>query len=408
MNNSLRLTQGFLLTLAVLLLTSCGVHRASSRPERYVVVLSCDGFRASYQKTYSTPNIDRIAKNGLQCEFIPCFPSLTFPNHYSMATGLYPDHHGLIHNRFVDRERGRYYALGDRKSVEDPSFYKGDPIWNTAERQGVRTASFFWVGSETAIGGHQPSRWKRFDASVSFQARADSVLHWLELPPSERPRLIMWYLDEPDHTGHSYGPHSAETKAKVAQVDSLIGYFYDKLCKLPIGSQVDFIIVADHGMADYYPEKYVNLQEYLSPDEFEYITEGVPTLLYLKDKTQTQHVLDVLSKVPHIRSYARENLPARYHYGSSPLIGDIVVIPDPGTMVQFRAKGSPKRGGAHGYDNRDPSMRALFVASGPSFRPGTRHTAVPNITLYPLICKILGLIPSANDGDPRLADKLLR
>lgn len=378
-----------------------------TRTDRYVVVLSCDGFRTSYLDSFPTPSLHLLAQQGLQSEFIPCFPSLTFANHYSMATGLYPDHHGLVSNRFYDSTLKKRYAISDRKAVEDPIFYGGEPLWNTAARQGLRTAAYFWVGSETAINGRWPHVWKKYDASVSFQARADSVISWLQLQKNKRPRLVMWYLDQPDHAGHRHGPNGAETRRQVQRVDSVIGYFYNRLKELPIANKVDFLIVSDHGMAALDTTRYVNLNDYLHPSTFEAVIEGVPAMLYLKDKSKVTAVLDTLQKVPHVRCYAREQLPQRLKYGTHNRVGDIVIIPEIGGMVQFRNKNNPLTGGAHGYDNQLPEMRAIFIAVGPDFKPNSKHAAVPNITLYPLVCKLLGIQPAHTDASPILVKSLL-
>ena len=401
MNNRNLSIQSLAVLLLLLLTTACGSVGTRAPQDRYVVVLSCDGFRDSYMDSFDTPHLRRLAARGVRGEFIPCFPTVTFPNHYSMATGLHPNNHGLVNNTFWDRKSDKKYSLGDRNAVEDPTFYFGEPIWTTAEKQGIRSASYFWVGSETAINGHQPTRWKKFDAKVPFEVRADSVLAWMNLPAAERPRLIMWYLDEPDHTGHGKGTDSPQTAKMVARVDSVIGYFYDKMQTLPYADRVDFIVVSDHGMANYYPDRYVNLNDYLNRSDFDFVTEGVPSLLYLKDPSKRGEILAKLEQVPHIKAYAREEVPAHLKYGSNPRIGDIVVIPEIGTMVQFREKGVARTGAAHGYDNVEPAMHALFVACGPGFRHQSRKLkAVPNITLYPLICKLLGIRPAKNDANP--------
>lgn len=381
-------------------------QKARKNGDRYVVVLSADGFRADYIGRTETPAFDAIAAEGLTASFRPCFPSLTFPNHYSMATGLYPDHHGIVSNTFYDRDLGRY-SIGNRDAVETPEFYKGDPIWNTAERQGVKTASYFWVGTETLINGGQPTYWHKYNGKVPYNDRADAVIEWLSKPENERPRLVMWYLDEPDHTGHGFGPNSEEVLEQVRRVDATIGYFRERLKELPIADQVDFIVVSDHGMAEYQPENYVNLIDYLDRSDFDQVYDGVPTHIYTKDEEKIEKALKVLSRVPNVDAYRRSEIPSKYAYGENPRIGDIVVIPRIGTYLHFREGGKARLGGAHGYDNFSPEMEALFMAVGPSFKKGSKHEVVPNITLYPLICRLLGITPSENDASESLVDELL-
>lgn len=405
------LVLGLLLALSSV---GCSARRAqhvssSVEDSRYVVVLSLDGFRYDYQSKAHTPALDAIDREGMSGMFRPCFPSLTFPNHYSMATGLHPNNHGLVGNEFWD-EKGRHYRLGDRKAVEDPSFYAGEPLWNTARRHGLRSASFFWVGSETAIGGHQPDRWKRFDSQVSYYERADSVISWLNLPEAERPRLIMWYLEEPDHTGHHHTPDAPETSRMIAQVDSVVGYFRAKLAQLPVAKQVDFILVSDHGMMTFDPKRIVNLADYLDINDFEHVATGPFTHLYPK-AGRLEANLEKLSKVPGVRAMRKSDVPKRLHYGTSPRIGDIVVMGDPGVTIFFRPSGLPDHilAAGHGFDNEYPEMLALFKAVGPSFEPGRRvHEPVLNITLYPLVCQLLGIEPAPHDADTSLARSLWR
>lgn len=377
----------------------------STPDERYVVVLSMDGFRTEYLSRAHTPTLDSIAKVGIKAAFRPCFPSVTFPNHYSMATGLHPDHHGLINNFFYAPDLELIYKIGDNEAVTNPAFYGGEPIWNTAEKQGVRSASFFWVGSEAAIQGMQPSICKRYDKSVPFMNRADSVVAWLKLPENERPHLIMWYMEEPDAIGHSDTPDSSSVIAMVESLDKVLSHFFSEARKLKLFDKIDFIIVSDHGMSTYLPENYVNLNDYLPRDSFEYIFDGVPTLLYSK-KNYTEKALSILQNVPRVKAYKKEEVPEKYIYGKNARIGDIVVIPDIDTYVQFRSESRPRLGGTHGYDNYAPEMEAIFYAAGPSFKKGVEMPVMANVNLYLIISDLLGLKPAPNDGEEEVVRRL--
>lgn len=385
-------------------------HKARLAPEikRYVVVLSLDGFRADYQSKTDTPNLDAMDREGLSGAFRPCYPSLTFPNHYSMATGLHPNNHGLVGNEFWD-ENDRHYKLGNREAVEDPTFYLGEPIWNTARRHGLQTASFYWVGSETPVGGYQPDRWKRYDSHVPFRDRADSVISWLSEPIESRPRLVMWYIEEPDHTGHHHNPEAEETQLMIRQVDSVVGYFRARLAELPIARQVDFILVSDHGMMSFDEMKEVNLADYLHIDSFRHVATGPFTHLYPKEG-YAEEAYRILKTVPNVQVYRKSELPSRLHFGSSPRIGELVVIANLGTQIHFasNSKRISRLAAGHGFDNKHPEMLALFKAVGSSFTAGRRlETPVPNITLYPLVCELLGIEPALNDADADLARSLL-
>ena len=339
--------------------TGCQTKKQS---DRYVVVLSMDGFRSDYPSRAHTPTLDSLANVGVRSTFRPCYPSVTFPNHYSMATGLHPDHHGLVNNFFYDAELDSSYRMGNL----DPQFYGGEPIWNTAERQGVRTASFYWVGSEVPLESGQPSIWKPFDKSVPFSDRADSVISWLKLPEDVRPHLIMWYMEEPDAIGHSATPDSSATLDVVENLDKVLNHFFTEARQLDIFDKIDFIVLSDHGMATYYPEKYVNLNDYLPRDSFDCVFDGVPTLLYPK-KTYVDTAYAILQKVPNITVWKKNEIPEKFVYGKNPRVSDLVVSPHIGTYVEFREKSSPRYAATHGYDNFTPEMEAIFYAAGPSF-----------------------------------------
>lgn len=392
-------------TLVLISLLNAGCS-PSKQQDRYVVVLSMDGFRSDYPIHAHTPTLDSLGRAGIRSAFRPCFPSVTFPNHYSMATGLHPDHHGLVNNFFYASDLDSVYRMGDMSAVLNPAFYGGEPIWNTAEKQGVRSATFYWVGSETAVQGRQPSIWKAFDGSVSFSDRADSVIAWLKLPEDIRPHLVMWYMEEPDAIGHKCTPDSSATFAKVEELDHILNRFFNEARKLDIFSQIDFIVLSDHGMATFTPDKYVNLNDYMPHDSFDYVFDGVPTLLYPK-KSYLDSAYAILKHVPNITVWKKEEIPAKYVYGSNPRIGDLVVMPDIGTYLNFRAESNPRKGATHGYNNFSPEMEAIFYAAGPSFRKNVEVPTMENVNLYLLITCLLNIQPAKNDGDSIIVSKLL-
>jgi predicted AlkP superfamily pyrophosphatase or phosphodiesterase len=240
---------------------------SARRPfKNYVVMVSMDAFRWDYSKMYKTPNLDQLARDGVKADrMIPSFPTITFPNHYAIATGLYPDHHGLIDNNFVATDLKLTYKMSDRNSVENPSFYGGEPVWVTAQKQGAKAASFFWVGSEAPVGGMHPYYWKKYDGNVTFEERIDSVVKWLGYPKEKRPELVTLYFDEPDATSHKFGPDSPQTKKVVERLDSLIGVLRTKLSSLPYSKRINLIVLSDHGMEAVSPDRYINLKDVL-PD----------------------------------------------------------------------------------------------------------------------------------------------
>ena len=370
-----------------------------AKDDQYVVILSLDAFRWDYTTLANTPNLDKMAKNGVTAEaLIPCYPSKTFPNHYSLATGLHPNNHGLVCNRFYDPEHG-FYSMGDRSAVENPGFYGGEPFWVTAEKQGLKAATYYWVGSEAPIGGDHPSFWKRYDQSVPFSDRIDTVVHWLNLPQDQRPRLVAWYYHEPDWIAHRDGPTGKETLAMVEQLDSLLGVFIDRVQELPIGKKVNFIVVSDHGMAEISPSKYINLNKHIKRDWFEVITGGNPVYsLQPKDEFREQAIA-ALRSIPNLKVWERHEIPERLHYGSNPRIQDLVIEAAENYSVGFSSDSTRYSGGAHGYDNAYPDMHGIFFAQGPAFKKGHKQKAFINTNIYNIVTYTLGLTPAENDGN---------
>ncbi len=395
-NKSIRFT---LIVLSFSLsLLACNAQN-NDKTEEYVVVLSLDAFRWDYPTIANTPNLNSIAQNGVTVEsFVPCYPSKTFPNHYSMATGLHPNNHGIVCNRFYDKELG-YYSIGDRNAVENANFYGGEPFWLTAEKQGVKAATFYWVGSEAPVGGVYPSFWKRYDQKVSFEIRIDTVIHWLSLPIEKRPRLVAWYFHEPDAISHRDGPTGPKTLAEVEKLDSLVGVFLQRVAELPHAKQINIIVVSDHGMADISSDKYINLNDYIDKDWFEFITGGNPVFGLTPKEQFKEQALLALKSIPNLKVWERNEIPERLHYGSNPRIQDIVIEAESGYSVGLNPNPSRYSGGAHGYDNENPDMHGVFFAQGPAFKKGYKHKSILNLNLYNVIVSILGIDPAENDGD---------
>jgi alkaline phosphatase D len=395
----------FIVFLAVLILIS-GFRKDVRKPfKNYVLLVSLDGFRWDYCKIYNTPNLNRLAREGVKAErLISSFPTVTFPNHYSIATGLYPDHHGLINNSFPAPDLGLFYRMGDRTAVENPAFYGGEPVWETAEKQGARSASFYWVGSEA----RHPTYWKKYDESVTFEARIDTVIKWLGYPPEKRPEFVTLYFDEPDATSHKFGPVSPQTKRVVERLDSLMGVLRTKLSKLPEAKKINLIILSDHGMEAISPERYINIKSLVPDRMIASISGGNPVYLINPSAGKKDSILFLLNKSKGLKAWSKSELPSRWHYGTNPRIPEIVVVADSSWSIGTRPDGSSLRGGAHGYDNENSDMYAIFYAAGPSFKKNYKFKELNNIDIYNLICKILNINPAKNDGDPSHIKGILR
>lgn len=378
--------------------------------DQYVVLVSMDGFRWDYSSKYSTPTLDSIAKNGVKAKsLIPCFPSKTFPNHYSMATGLYPDNHGIVNNSFYAPEFNESFSLGNMKAKYDPKFYGGEPIWNTAEKQGVKTASFYWVGSEVAIGGMHPSIWKLYDASVSFRARVDSVAAWLNLPVKNRPKLILLYFQEPDGISHKTGPDSPETKAVVEELDGVIKYLCSKLNTLPIAKKINLILVSDHGMSATNPNKVVELSSVVKKEWVDQVQADNPAMNILAKPQYYDSVNMALKSLNHIKTWNKSDVPARLHYGKNPRTLDFFIVPDSTWSVTWKKRNRPDEfvGATHGYDPEFTEMHGIFYGIGPEFKKGVTVPSFENLNVYNIVARILGIKPAPNDGSPEVPDEVL-
>ncbi|BDX38871.1 alkaline phosphatase family protein [Tenuifilaceae bacterium CYCD] len=387
-------------SVAILFQAQNAIGQKNTTPtDSYVLLISLDAYRWDYPDVFNTPSLRKLASEGVKAKsLISCYPSKTFPNHYSIATGLHPDHHGIVNNSFYDEKLG-YYALGDRKSVENGAFYLGEPIWITAQKQGVKCASYFWVGSEAPIQGMQPTYWKKYSKKTTFEDKIDTVIHWFSLPEDQRPHLVTFYHYQPDWTSHDFGPLAKETRAVAEQLDSLIGVFMDKLRELPIASKINVIVVSDHGMADISNDRYINLSDNLSKDWFSVISGGNPVYSLQPKPEFYQEALEKLKKIDHLKVWERNDIPKRYVYGTSSRVNDILIEADLGWSVAWVDDKERFNGGTHGYDNMLPEMQGIFFAKGPAFKQGYIHESFMNIDIYPIISKILGIQPAKVDGN---------
>ena len=392
------------LKLSLISILSILLFCCKESKDNYTLVISFDGFRADYLDWYETPNFDEFSKNGVKANSMePVFVSKTFPNHYSIATGMYIENHGLIGNSFYDENLNETYSLKDRSKVEDERFYGGEPIWVTAEKQNIKTASYYWVGSEAPIKGIHPSIWKKYDHSFPFHSRIDSVLKWFSNPIKSRPKLVMLYFHEPDATGHRYGPNSAETEKAVMSMDSLLGEFITKLKKIEVYNKLNILIVSDHGMAETKIEQKINLQEIINLNKVSMEGSGPYAFLYSDDNDELTKAYNLLKKIENISVFKKEDILDRWHLKNNDRIKDLLVLADEGWTVVGSDDSGPlsyNSMGTHGYDNILKSMQSIFLARGPSFKQNYKINSIKNIDIYPIIAKTLKIKGNTNiDGD---------
>jgi len=391
-----------------------GPNSSAALKAHYVVLVSLDGFRWDYAKKYKATQLLAIGKQGVWAPegMYPSYPSLTFPNHFAIATGLYPEHHGLVANSFLDPQRAAEgklakYGIGDPKAVTDGSWYSGVPLWSLAEKQGMRTACLFWPGSEAEIAGERPSEYLKFDDKVDETARITQVTEWLKEPEGSRPHLITLYYSDVDHAGHEYGPDAPETRAAVLKVDGLVGKLRTALksTRLPI----DLVVVSDHGMVKI-QGPWITLDTFADLEGFD--TTGA--LLYAKSEEDRARVYNKLKQASEkFEAYRRKDVPAGLHYSENPREGDPVIVATGPFAIRAHGpvEGKPDSVpvGQHGFDpQKMPEMRASFFAMGPDILVGKTVAPFENVNLYPWIAHMLGLEAAKSDGSLNILAGTLR
>lgn len=379
---------------------------AQNKDEHYTVIVSLDAFRWDYPQMYNTPNLDKMAEEGVKATMIPSYPASTYPNHYTIATGLVPDHTGLINNTFWDVKKQQQFSMRNLATRNNPEYYRGEPIWITAQKQGIKTGTVYWVGSDICIQNSHPTYYHVYDKQprLTFEERVNEALSLLNKPETERPRLVMIYFEEPDGVTHHYGPRSPEAQRIVFRMDSLVGMLREGIAALPFSQNVNLIVTADHGMTEISADRVVYMNKYIKPEWCEMIDGHTPTSIFTKP-TCRDSVYNALKEVAHIRVWKKEEIPAELNYGSSEYVGDIVVAPELGW--QFTDK--PLRlKGAHGYFPESPDMQVVFRACGPDFKQKYESKGFINVDIYPLLAHLLRITPVQTDGQFKRVEDLLR
>jgi len=390
------------LVLLVLLLSACQ-SPSTPPPPASVLLVSLDGVRPDYLGRGDTPNLDRLMSAGVRAQWMQSvYPSLTFPNHYSMVTGLYPDHHGIVHNSMRDAQLGTF-TLSNRDAVSDGRWWGGEPVWVTAERAGLATATLSWPGSEADILGVRPTRWHVFDSERPIPERVKMVLGWLSEPDATRPRLATLYFEHPDSAGHHYGPHSPEVRAAMREVDAGIGRLLDGLEADGRLDQVNIVIVSDHGMAEVPVWQMIAIEDMVPAGQADVVSVG--QVIGVQPHPGQEEAVAAVMVGAHAQyaCWRKGDIPARWHYGQHPRVPAIICQMHEGwdalpRRVVEERKASGQTRGSHGFDPALESMRAIFIAHGPAFGQGLTIPAFENVNIQPLLLHLLGLPPMPTDG----------
>jgi predicted AlkP superfamily pyrophosphatase or phosphodiesterase len=406
-----RFLAGLGLLLSGLFLASCSspTKPAATGP---LILISIDGFRWDYLQRHDAPTLQALAAGGVHAtRMTASFPSKTFPNHYTLVTGLYPQNHGIVANWFYDPADNAKFDMG---KTEARWWKGGEPVWITAEKQGVRSACFFWPGSESEHQGLRPTYFKPFDKKLSAAERVDGLLAWLALPPAQRPRFATLYFDIVDTIGHKFGPLTPETAAAVKEVDDAVALLLAGLERLGLRDSSSLVIVSDHGMSECPPEKVVFFEDLMDKSQVRVEATGPYGGVRPHPGVDVDAlVAGIRAKLPpSIQVYRREDTPARLHYNTGELIPPVLLIADDHWTIEEKSRWSPTwaatNKATHGWDPATPNMGALFIASGPAFRQRVEIPDVANIDVYNLLCATLGIKPAANDGGQELARAALR
>jgi len=381
------------------------------------ILVSIDGFRPDYLERGITPVLSRLAAGGASGAMRPSFPSKTFPNHWTLVTGLVPDRHGIVGNSMEDPRRpGETFTM----QTDDPWWWNAaEPIWVTAERAGIRTATEFWPGASVGwggtmdharhnavTGGTRPADWHAFAQPVTGDGRVDAVIDWMRRPAATRPRFATLYFDAVDTAGHDGGPDGPEVAHALADTDRSIGRLVDGLAAL--GVAANLVIVSDHGMAATSSDRVVALDRLVAPADYRLVESGSYAAVVPTPGREAAVAAALLGRRGHMACWRRAEIPARFRYGRNPRVAPILCLGDVGWLVQREAPGKPFAGGNHGYDDRAPEMRAVFIGNGPAFRRGARVAPV-NTDVAPLLRRLMGLPPGRDlDGSAAVFDKALR
>jgi predicted AlkP superfamily pyrophosphatase or phosphodiesterase len=409
----------FLLIFILLFVTGChhpNIKVNSSKNIHLsptVLLISIDGFRFDYIGKTDTPNLHYLAKSGVKSQaLIPSFPSKTFPNHYSIITGLFPEHHGIIFNRMFDPDLNAYFDRQAPKTTQDSRWWGGEPLWVTARKQGQISATCFWPGSEVEIQGLHPNYWLPYDANLPNPKRVEQILSWLDLPTEKRPTFITLYFENVDTVGHYFGPDSPELIAAIQEVDKDLGLLLNGLSNRNVLDNINIIVVSDHGMAKISSDKTIFIDDYLDLSKVEIIGDS-PIIGIIPRLINEEEIYKTLVKVnPHLEVYKKDSIPEKFHFQNNSRIPPIVCIADEGWSICSKSfcdvsdKGLIQ--GTHGYDPELSSMQGIFIAHGPAFKTGIVVPAFQNVEIYNLMASILGLKPAPNDGNFDSVNNLLK
>jgi len=401
----------------ILALTLFACNKEEEQEQNLLLLISFDGFKYDYFERTNTPNFDKFIAGGVKAEgLIPVFPTKTFPNHYTIVTGLYPENSGIISNTMYDKEMDKYYRIGDREAVENPAWYQGEPIWNTAERQGLTAGTLFWVGSEAPINDKYATYWKIYDTNMDERARIDTVVNWFTQTDKPNVDFATLYFSEVDSQGHRRGPSTDSLNVYIQQADDLLGYLINRLKEKGIYERTNIVIVSDHGMAELSADKVVLIDQIIDVTRIQMVDWTPVSMINFTDSTYAEEATAKLKaaeqEMEGFRVFTKDEIPEYWHVKNHPRTTDLIVVADNGWQItsrnrlNFFIQGLPA--GTHGFDNKEKDMQGIFVAHGPNFVGGSKIEAFENVHIYTMMCRLLNIEPATNDGNPEVLNSIIK
>jgi predicted AlkP superfamily pyrophosphatase or phosphodiesterase len=392
--------QFFVLFITTILIIVAGCSPKQQESSK-VLLISIDGFINEYAERNNTPNLDRIMSEGVVAEYmVPVFPTKTFPNHWTLVTGLYVENHGIITNNFYDYDLEARFSYGPQGTPNDERWWGGEPIWNTAEKQGLTAATFFWPGSDATINGVQPTKWMEYDGEVPYSTRIDSVISWMDPDGEVQADFGTLYFSSVDSRGHGFGKNSDEVDEAVLEIDRLMGYLLEKMDQTGLSESTNLIILSDHGMADLSEERVIFLEELINLNDVD-VMDWTPVAMLRPKEGKKEEVYRALKENEQNYSvYLKEEMPERYHFKNHYRIPEIIMIADPGYTITNRSFFETRGilAATHGFDNRSDEMKTFFAAKGPAFKQGEMVDPFESVHVYELMSHLLMLEPAPNDG----------
>lgn len=371
--------------------------KAASKCRKYanqVFLVSMDGFRYDYPEKAATPNFARMARDGVRAEYMTStFVTKTFPTHYSLVTGMYSESHGIVGNSMYDPEFDEFFSM---RSHETKWWDAGEPLWITARKRGLTSGTIFWPGSEAQIQGMHPNKWYKYNESITFDQRIDIAINMLK---NDNFNFVTTYFHEPDRTGHIYGPNSREIEDMVMEMDTLLGTILNKLIANGLQDKVNLILVSDHGMTEVdYVNRLVEIYSLVDKSQIQLTVDSGPIMHVLPAEGQADAVLSAINSHSHFTAYRKSDIPDRFHYQNNRRIMPIFVLANEGWSITWNASRTSAGKGNHGYDNSLMSMKPIFYAMGPNFRSNFSAPPMNAVDIYPLVCELLDMTPSPNNG----------